>query len=748
MGLFSGKRRETITGIQQRMTSDDDFKYSSQIAVAHWIWDSKSKRDLSEYLIEGSQSSLPRRFDKLYRYAKKEGKYHYGLPTSHLSQEPENQILDATTNHLKNYHGGEIQVFHFAIGDKDFYMEAWHKLVTQLGYDTKTNELTVLSQEVGYPCYLYDGYLVLTENTQKEYSEIGFRNKGLPFNYGKYFEREESIITIQTPHITGNTDHMIITYGYDDTSGVKQATKEIDLSMVNPELQEGDVIPLENDWVYMTYIYDDGYYWFRYEYGSGDIVEIDNALTASEGFGEYYPRLYVRLNQSNLYSWHKDNKARKDTIKMFKKLDLDLKEITDGLYNSIGSEYWDTRGIYLFMGVQVNASIKEPAIAEYCFNYFKRLFDISKKVDVYKTIQETDNTGRVVNKQVLDDTIQRCMGGVQTIQDKASTQTLHYGFIDITEHTGVITDVGKFSSKPRENNYHIFIHQKSEDTYIKVAVQGLHQRTYLSGYGFVKWADDADLVIPIDRSIIHHLTGRERELLFHKSFHVCILHVKVTKTKWYQRGAFKVLLAVIAVAITIATKGAGTPLAQMIKSAAISALKAVAVSYAVNALVKVAVKLGLSPKLAGVVAFVASLALTAGVSGFDFSKVLTAPNIMKALNQFFKFYEKMLQNQYLDTINQMRRLQDTVKDRNELLKEKQKLLNTKVFNPSQELLRSNYTPTVNLFETPDMFYDRHYNYDVVAVSYGLITDFVSGSLANKQLYYPPQEDIEDVLIIE
>ena len=179
----------------------------------------------------------------------------------------------------------------------------------------------------------------------------------------------------------------------------------------------------------------------------------------------------------------------------------------------------------------------------------------------------------------------------------------------------------------------------------------------------------------------------------------------------------------------------------------LSAIKAIAISYAVNALVSVAVKLGLNPKIAGVIAFVASISLTGMANGFDFSKVLTAPNIMKALNQSFNFYEKMLQVQYQDTLNQMKQLDNKMANQNELLKEKQKLLDTKVFNPTQEMLRSNYTPTVNLFETPDMFYYRHYNYNVVAVSHGLITNFVQGSLKNKQPYQPKQQDIEDVLII-
>lgn len=749
MGIFSSKKKTTITGIHQRMLSDDNFTYSSQMAVTHWMWENSGKagvdlgsKGLSDYLIEANQQSLPRKFDKLYRWASKPDKYHFGLPKSSLSENPQNQILNETVKYLNGKHGGEIQVIAFELGDRDFYIEAWHELVEHYGYNTSTNELTKLSEKHGYPCYLKDGYLALSQLTKDEYKNVGFDNQAIPFSYGKYFDREENISREQTAPITAISDHMVITYGFEmdvlpeanwgnlEEAQYVEYTKErvtktiqIDLSYVNPEYKDGDEIQQDNDWIYITYLFNDDYYWFRYEYLSGGIASIDNALTATEAIGEYYPRLYIRLNQSDIMDWHKDAPDKKDTVAIFDKLNLDLTEITKQMHQSVGGEYGNVRGLYVFMGVQVNASKNQSALAEYCFNYFKKLYDLSG--------------GK---------------GLLQTIQDKQSSQVLSYHRITLLEHDGVISN----EHRPlRKNEYclhtkpntHIFYHQITSDKYIALFVIGLNQTTYLSGYGFNKGGDDGELVIPIDRSIIKHLTNKERELLFHKSLHVAMIHVRVTKTKWYQRKGFKVLLSVIGVAIGIFTGGTGMPLIQLIKTATLSAIKAIAISYAVNALVSVAVKLGLNPKIAGVIAFVASISLTGMANGFDFSKVLTAPNIMKALNQSFNFYEKMLQVQYQDTLNQMKQLDNKMTNQNELLKEKQKLLDTKVFNPTQEMLRSNYTPTVNLFETPDMFYDRHYNYNVVAVSHGLITNFVQGSLKNKQPYQPKQQDIEDVLII-
>ena len=794
MGIFSSKKKTTITGIHQRMLSDDNFTYSSQMAVTHWMWENSGKagvdltgKDLSDYLIKANQQSLPRKFDKLYRWASKPDKYHFGLPKSSLSENPQNQILNETVKYLNGKHGGEIQVIAFELGDRDFYMEAWHELVEHYGYDTSTNELTKLSEKHGYPCYLKDGYLALSQLTKDEYKNVGFDNQAIPFNYGKYFDREENISREQTTHITATSDHMVITYGFemdvlpkpdinstesevylDYIKEIWEETLQLDLSDINPPKNEGDLVSSDNDYIYVTYLFNDDYYWFRYEYLSGGIASIDIALTAKEAFGQYYPRLYVKLG-SDISSWSKDAKPRMDTEKAFKKANLKLGDVTQQLINSVGGEYGNVRGLYVFMGVQVNASKGQTELAEYCYRYFMKLYEMSDTEVVSKTITTTNAQGASITKQVVDDGVKRCVGGVQTIQDGESSQTLQYSFIEIKEYSGVAyngnnqpINKGEYglvisfnTSKTKHRLFrkrtsvysHHFRFQIEEDKFIELTVHNLSQATWIAGFSFTKSGDDGELVIPIDRSIIKHLTNKERELLFHKSLHVAMIHMRVTKTKWYQRGIFKVVLAVIAIAITVFTGGAGTPLATLIKTATVSAIKAIAISYAVNALVSVAVKLGLNPKIAGVIAFVASISLAGMANGFDFSKVLTAPNIMKALNQSFNFYEKMLQVQYQDTLNQMKQLDNKMTNQNELLKEKQKLLDTKVFNPTQEMLRSNYTPTVNLFETPDMFYDRHYNYNVVAVSHGLITNFVQGSLQNKQPYQPKQQDIEDVLII-
>ena len=89
------------------------------------------------------------------------------------------------------------------------------------------------------------------------------------------------------------------------------------------------------------------------------------------------------------------------------------------------------------------------------------------------------------------------------------------------------------------------------------------------GYGktSVSGTDEA-LVIPLDRSIIPRMTTPELEILFGKCLYLFINVVKIIKVKWYQRGAFKVLLTVAAIVIAVVSVGAGAPISAYLLAAA------------------------------------------------------------------------------------------------------------------------------------------------------------------------------------
>lgn len=751
-----------------------DFKYSGQLAMNDWIWSndplstSLDDKDLADYFIEYHQNSLVKKWDKVYRWAEKPDRYYYGLPVSTVINNPDSEYFKATINYLEQLYG-DIDVVANNIDEVEFYYIVWDKLVKDYGYDSKTNELTFFSKQHKYPCYLKDGHLVVTQRTHDEFVEIGLDNPTLAFNFGQipFEDRYTDIDREQTEYALGDADKFMVTYVYESeelpntpSEGYIEPIKTqheysffIDLSHVNPELQEGDDIPPDNESVFITYERQGSYYWFSYEISSGLIPQIDGALTGSRVLGQYYPRIYIKHDSQENYD-HKDKAIKKSTVKTVKMLGLEAKEVTKSMANSIGGEYGNVRSLYLHMGVKVNQSQDDSILAEYCYRYFERL------------LSHFPNTE--------PDTIS---SGAIRVSDKVSYQEFFWDSIQRQEHTGVISnsqrplEVKEFCMKrqtythttkkrrwgifrKRKRHYtfdHVFYQQVSEDKYVSITVKGLRAGSFVSGYHSSFNGDSEHLVLPIDKALIFDLTKKEREYLFHHSLLVNILHVKVTKKKWYQTALFQAVLFVVGVAISVATGGTATGgVMAVLKAVAIAIAKGVVLTLAVQVAIKLAIKLGLNEKHVAILAFIATLVLSAyGTGGFNFSQILHAPNIMKALNTSFEYYQKMLAVQIADIQKQMQDIMLGYMNKQAQLKEVQKLLDTKVVDMHYELLRSSYTPSVNLFETVEMFYSRHNNFNVIEVSHGLVNHYVEGSLnQRKGLYTPINENVEDILLIK
>lgn len=744
MGIFSRKKKTTITGIVQPMLEAKDFVYSSKQAINEWIWDSGKSlgvnlddKDIADYIIDYHDRTLPRQFNRLYNYTKKPNKYIFGLPTSAISMQPENDLLNQASKHIKNsYTNQTVNILHTYVGDKDYYITAWERLVKDFGYDSGDNSIGLFSGINGTKSYLYDGVLHITQRSVDEYQELV--NPSLALSFHKCFDRPLDITRQQTPHQIYHKEFMAIEYVFGDDI---HACFAIDLSDVNPEIKTGQVIPKEQDYVYLTYQADDSYHWFVYVYGSGLIPSIDTAINAKVTAGEYYPRLYTRLNQIDMVNTHESQK-KKDTQKAFKKLGLNIADITKQLYKSIGeSNYGDVRAMFIFMGIPINSIGGDNILAEYCHRYFKRLLDLSDKV--------TTNTSVV-----------RAVGGLQAVADNYSTQIIRYDGIEFEELSTNVID-GDITIKPKTyatyksdiNGLvtHNITYAESQSKAYRISIINLSVTTSIGGYSFTKFGFDKELVIPLDRVLIRELSNKEKEYVMHRSLHITILHVKVTKQKWYETLGFKLLITAIAIAITYVSGGTATPtMASFLKAVAVGTAKAIALNMAVTLALKVAVEAGIiDPKTAVILGAIASIAIGLyGANGFDFSKILTATNVMKVVNASFNAYGKILQMQAQDSLKQIQQLQLDYTNQQAYINQAQKLLDTKVFDLNQEMLRSGFIPTVNLFETPEMFYSRHYNYDVIGLTHGLISNFVDGSLANKQVYVIRDEPVENVLLIE
>lgn len=735
-----GKRRKTYTtGITQPMNSDENFKYSHHYALAHWLWSGNG--NLQEYLQDYGSKTLPNRYDKLYRWCDKPKNYVFGKPKSSLIAEPQKLIINKTKEHISSLYNTEVTFNHTQITDRDFYRVLWNILVEEYDYDSQTNTIGKLTQELNTTVYLYDGVLSLSKETIEEYIHID--NTTLPFNHGQCFDREHSLQRTQTAYNEDKTDFATITYQYEieeHTEGSESSTKvirtetlTIDLSFVNPPSITGEQTQIEYDYIYVDYTVNDKYHWFEYALGSGNLPPLDIKYRGKNILGEFYPRLFVRIDNQDI-AQHRNKQWSKQSKEIFKRIGLDISQVTNQLHQSIGEEYGNVRAMFIFQGVSVNKADKDTNLAEYCFRYFQRLFDLSDKVNPTQ-----------------------CVGGMNTVQDSVASQRFAYSAIMVQNHQGKITKVNKYTMKRHENR-HEFIWQADEKNYTSVTVVNLHQETWLNGINFTAYGDSDGLVIPLDKALVKHLTNKEKEVLFYKGMHISLVHSKTVKKKWYQTGLFQVIMAVVIVVATViappagASAGAGyaTGTAVAVKASMLSLIKGIAISIAINKGLQLLVKQGIiSAKDAIIISAVVSIILAGrGANGkFALTNLKTAPQLLNLMNTVFDAYGKLNVLKIQDVIKQAEELYAVEQTQQERIAQAQRLLDTQVFNPIDELMASSYTPIIDPFETVDMFYYRHYGFNVVGLSHSIIEDFVEINLSNKRIYHKPTQRVEEVLLI-
>ncbi|WP_432481753.1 hypothetical protein [Moraxella sp. ZY200743] len=274
---------------------------------------------------------------------------------------------------------------------------------------------------------------------------------------------------------------------------------------------------------------------------------------------------------------------------------------------------------------------------------------------------------------------------------------------------------------------------------------------WVVNHGFATNTDTAtDLaLIPIDRKLISDYSPKEKSNFLRENLYVFHTWQKTVKVyRGWVKPFIKIGAIIVAAVITIKTAGAGGTAAAAIIKAATSLL----IGLAVDKLIDFAVKIGfISARTAAIIKVVVAVVTVAQGAGWDFSKILTAPNIMKVINVSFGQYSKLQQKELKDLTKQMNEHNTLHAKRMYDLKQKQKLhLDGFSSVASLYIHTPSFSPTVDLFETVEMMYARHHNYNVVGVSLGLINRLSAGLYTGKPKLYQIQdssEDLQDMLII-
>ena len=496
-----------------------------------------------------------------------------------------------------------------------------------------------------------------------------------------------------------------------------------------------DAFVQEYDYIQACYTYVVGAVthiaYLTYEHGSGTISALDELFEMSASTGEFYPRLYARLNSQSLpETLSTSSDEYKSSKKLAKLMGIDWVDWSAQLHSSI-ADIADVRQIFLMIAAPMNTS--DPVIIEYQYRYWQKMYD---------ELTTTVTTGALAGTGAR-------IGKVLEIKDTKYSNYIGFDAVNVTTTTGTIGTVGTYNSEYVNAKrvytdanyaantgrsvlsaglftllpaYHVYRYQDTLTTYKEVKVFGAGSTHSFSGYSTSAVGTEENLIIPLDKSALPHMTSNEKELLFNKCLYLVINLTKVIKTKWYQTGVFKVIMVVVAVVITVFSGGAAGGLGAFLINLATN----IAIGALINIIITELVKTGIiSGKFA---AFVAAVAFILGAlrGSVDVKLLnLTAVQLMTVSMLAFQITAKTYEFQYKKLQQEASAFSAEAQEKQAALSKAKELLGDPLIPLELELLVSNDRSKVfiTLGESPDDFMAKG-SMNIVETLQGFVSNYV------------------------
>ena len=493
-----------------------------------------------------------------------------------------------------------------------------------------------------------------------------------------------------------------------------------------------DAFVQEYDYIQACYTYVVGAVthiaYLTYEHGSGTISALDDLFEMSVATGKFYPRLYSRLNSQSLPTTLSTSSAEyKSSKKLAKLMGIDWVEWSASLHSSI-EDIGDVRQIFLTLAAPMNTT--DPVIIEYQYRYWQKMYD---ELTTNVTTGALAGTGARIGK-------------VLEIKDTKYTNYIGFNAVNVTTVTGTIGAVGTCNSEyvnakrvwnathyaastgrgayslggsPALPAHHVYRYQDTLTTYKEVKVFGAGSTHSFEGFFTSSAGTDDNLVIPIDKTVVVYLSSNEKEILFGKCFYLVVNLTKVIKTKWYARGAFKVVLVVVAIVLAFAGQA---PLSAKILAFVVAVTVSVAVSVIITYLIKKGIITGDLAAALAVVAFV--LSALKGVANVNLLN-LTAMQLLTFTSFAFDMTAKAYTYEYQQVQKEASSFSLEVQEKQAALAKAKELLGDPPIPLELELLVSNSRSKVfiTLGESPDDFMAKG-SMNVIETLQGFVSNYV------------------------
>ena len=629
MGLFSDKKKVTVNVTVQQLFEASQIPDSARQGIIKGILNDGS---IVDYMTEEMAGSISIRANSAVNWAKNKD-YYFGVPTSHTKSNIDAKAVVLST--IATNIGKAITPVYYTMGPMNSFHYGWTWLVNVHGYNPNTNELVALSASTGKKCYLADMKATYTKESfdfmQQTYDMGMVEQLGPPPTsgytpskpltalatigaYDKQPAYEVSSVAVE--------DYITITYEFEQTPGVF-IRRGLTLSLTG--------VDLTSDFHQCRYRASDGKVgFFTYKQGSGTYRLIDSVFALEfNNLGTYYPWIYFRVNDQRVRDMF-DLKAYEDAHKFAERLGINYDILDNKVHDD--PNIYDVQQSMVMMGI--NPGDKTPDCIEYLFNQFSILHA--------NALPPTQKANDIEEKFYA---FTSSPSQLYVVQYKFFTMSFQYSGIAMQRKPGVIGVVGTYTSEYAvvgqndqsfltngplgvgratvTNGQPAWIYrcQVSDSMFEEVAVYGLRANYQVhKKKGFGAGATAKELLIPINKDILRTLGLRKREQVMCRSINFFVSTAIITTTPWYASGAFKIVMLIVAVVITIFS--AGTAWQSIVAVAALGAtalaitvltyiVTALAIQYGVKLFVQVA-----GPKL-GIIAAIAAVAV--GVYGMSTS---------------------------------------------------------------------------------------------------------------------------------
>ena len=732
MGLFDSSYRTHVGTTVSRVVADSMIISSSKTGTIRTIF---QKGDLIDNIMETMVGNIGVRAERMYAYGKKS--YPFGLPSSKLYSSADGNAV--VTGVIRSQVGDSATLDYCHFGALNNLHVGWVNLFNSYGYNSISNELSILSTQKGTPVYLKDMVVVVQEASLAERTNGSLDQWGSAACGGYTPQRLAGLraFVVPTPFAVDPSaagDYVLVTYVWEETTnvvvdGVTVQRKNHKEHFVKIQITGYD---LEASYFQVKYLFNGKEGYWLYKVGSGTHAEIDDFYSVDqESSGSFFPFGYLRYNKTSPAS-NPESAEYKASTKLMKYLGVDFTSVVDAIHENPGIA--DVEQAILMLAVPANTN--NPIEQRYLFDFFSKLYLDAGGVGVGIGGESSQNRKDSIEASLISHLLGEGLPKISlTIQDSRMKMALSCRAISKRKKAGSIGKIGSYASRYLIDNVthsyskivldafgvptpaplvetwtvpvstHVYQHQITDILYEEVQVYEMRMVYHVWGaYTTIGDETDAILMIPLDHAITEAYSIPDRELLYTRALHYVFNSRVVQEVKWYQSTWFQFVMVAAAVVITVVSMGGdgGSTLAAVVAGTmSITAfVTAVAIGIIKYAVTSAAFKL-LADKIGAEAAFLVAIAaaIAGSYKAYQAGSIAGAPtartllevssNLVSGANASIKSSMIGLQNE-LDAFNTL------AKEKSSLLEEANKLLE-----------HSNVLSSLVIFgESPDDFYNR------------------------------------------